>query len=38
MHALKNNVVAVMAGAAVVVGGLNVASYAVGGHHAAATH
>jgi hypothetical protein len=38
MHALKNNVVAVMAGAAVVVGGLNVASYAIGGHHAAATH
>jgi hypothetical protein len=26
-----------MAGAAIVVGGLNVASYAVGGHHAAAT-
>jgi hypothetical protein len=38
MHAVKNNVVAVMAGAAVVVGGLNVASYAVGGHHKAATH
>ncbi len=38
MHALKNNVVAVMAGAAVVVGGLNVASYAVGGHDKAPTH
>jgi hypothetical protein len=38
MHVLKSHVLPVMAGAAIVVGGLNVASYAVGGHHAAATH
>ncbi len=37
MHVLKSHVLPVMAGAAIVVGGLNVASYAVGGHHAAAT-
>ena len=38
MHVFKSHVLPVMAGAAIVVGGLNVASYAVGGHHAAATH
>lgn len=37
-HIVKNRVLPVMAGAAVVVGGLNVASYAGNGHHSAAAH
>lgn len=37
-HILKNRVLPVMAGAAIVVGGLNVASYAGNGQHSAATH
>jgi hypothetical protein len=35
---LKNRVLPVMAGAAIVVGGMNVASYAGNGHHSAAAH
>jgi hypothetical protein len=35
MHALKSHVLPVVAGAAIVVAGLNVASYAGGAHHAA---